>query len=156
MKLTICRGLPGSGKSTLAVEILYTQAVANSYDNSIQAPIILSADDYFTVGGIYYFDPSQLYKAHSWNQWRCGQLIQAGRNVIVDNTNTTWKEVEPYAAMAKDQGYDIEVVEPNTPWAFDIGGLMARGTHGVPRETYEKMLARWESTESIKEKIGKL
>lgn len=163
MRVVICRGLPGSGKSTLAANIKAGTAdsayvlkdrpaeLFEMYDG-----VIVSSDEYFTVGGVYYFDAAQLFKAHSWNQWRFYQLVNAGKNVIVDNTNTTWKEIEPYANMAHDRGYTIHVVQPTTPWAFDIDGLMAHGTHNVPRETYEKMLARFENIESIREKIGKL
>jgi len=150
-KVWICRGLPGSGKSTLARMLRGQSFLVGKLPAEI-----LSSDDYFTIAGVYYFDATQLFKAHSWNQWRFAQLAAVGLSAIIDNTNTTWKEVEPYAKIAVDNGYQIEVVQPDTPWAFDIAGLIEHGTHGVPRETYEKMLARFEDVESIREKVAKL
>lgn len=142
-RMYIVRGLPGSGKSTLALELL----------DDIWPAAILSSDEYFTIGGEYYFDVMKLGSAHRWNQWRSRQLLAAGVNLIIDNTNTTWKEIKSYAENGVKAGYEVVVREPTTEWAKDIEGLFKNGTHSVPKDTLIKMLARWESTESIEKKI---
>jgi len=39
--------------------------------------------------------------------------------VIIDNTNLESWEMKPYMLMALDYGYEIEIMEPNTPWKFN-------------------------------------
>lgn len=140
--LWIMRGLPGSGKST-AAKVAYPH-------------VTLSTDDYFMVGGRYCWSFEWLSRAHAWNQWRADQACANGESlVIIDNTNTTWKEIKPYVDIGRKYGYEIHIVEPNTSWKFDVQGCLKRNTHMVPVESIQKMLDRWESTESIIEKILK-
>lgn len=53
----------------------------------------------------------------------------------------------------KDNGYEIQVLEPDTPWKFNPEECAKRNTHGVPLQAIERMLARWTPTEEILEKI---
>lgn len=150
-KMIIMRGLPGSGKSTLALKLRDKNLHSDGGE-----PVILSSDEYFTVGGVYYFDVTKLGSAHRWNQWRARQLIIEGRNLIIDNTNTTFKEFKCYVENALAAGYEVVIVEADTPWAKDVDGLLEHGTHSVPRATVEKMLERYEDKASIEEKLQKL
>lgn len=153
----IMRGLPGSGKSTKACDVQCEHIADLPADvRKEQCPVILSADEYFTIDGVYYFDVMKLGSAHRWNQWRARQLIDAGKNIIIDNTNTQFKEFKSYVDNAFDAGYEVKVVEASTPWAKDIEGLLEHGTHNVPRETVEKMLERYEDNESVLDKVDKL
>tara|TARA_R110000803_G_scaffold15173_2_gene42217 strand:+ start:232 stop:687 length:456 start_codon:yes stop_codon:yes gene_type:complete len=141
----LVRGLPGSGKTTLSKELIR--------DNGGHR---LSSDDYFTIDGDYYFDAAKLGAAHTWNKWRAEQIIKAGCNLAIDNTNTTWKECKPYVVMALAADYDIVVREPLTGWRDNISKLFEYGTHDVPKDTLKKMLLRWESTIDICKKIREL
>ncbi len=144
-KIWIMRGLPGSGKSTKAIKICKN----NNW------PTIVSSDDYFIAGDNYYFDPMKLGSAHRWSQWKVRQLINAGRDVILDNTNLQWKEMKSYIVNALEAGYEVEIVEPDTEWAWNIDKLIEKGSHGVPRDTYESMMARYEPLADILVKLEK-
>jgi predicted kinase len=63
--------------------------------------------------------------------------------VIIDNTNVSPRECEPYVLFAQANGYEVKFLEPETPWAFDLDELEKKNTHGVPRHALERMLARW-------------
>jgi predicted kinase len=56
------------------------------------------------------------------------EALAAGRNVVVDNTNTTNEEVAPYLLVAAAYGATARIVrvscDPETAWK--------RNTHGVP------------------------
>lgn len=139
-KLLINRGLPGSGKTTLAAHLVCEYAAAGL------AASIHSADSYFVCPCCmkYNFDRERLPAAHAWCQMKCGQAMERGVPVvIIDNTNTTARECRPYVLLAQKYGYEVEFIEPRTPWAFDVDELYRRNTHGVPREGLEAMLRRW-------------
>ena len=162
-KIVIIRGCPGSGKSSLANKILNDNVYG--YNNNytyVNRRLIVSADQYFEFdiqgpkGAQYYFDANKLGQAHGWSQWRVKQCCQNGIEIIiVDNTNTTWKEIRPYVEIAKRYGYEVEVREPNTEWRYDVDECVKRNSHGVPKETIQRMRDRWESTESINSKVEK-
>ncbi|EFA12880.1 NEDD4-binding protein 2 isoform X2 [Tribolium castaneum] len=138
--LVILRGLPGSGKSQLAVGI--TDVTLGPGNNS---PHILSTDDYFIQNGRYVFDPNRLQEAHEWNHRRAFQAMSRGLSpVIIDNTNTQMWEMKPYAMMATDYGYLIEILEPDTWWCFNDKELARRNSHGVPRNKIKDMLDRYD------------
>jgi predicted kinase len=131
--LFLLRGLPGAGKSTFA--------------NSIwQSNVVFEADKYFIdeVTGEYKFNINELHKAHEWNQHRVEEaMLQNVRSngqyypeIVVANTLTTEKELEPYLEMAKAYG-------------FKIVSLIIENRHGnksvhsVPEETLTKMRNRF-------------
>lgn len=133
MIVYINRGLPGSGKSTRALRI------AGEHDCDV---LIVSADDYFVVNGVYRFDMSNIGAAHM----ECQQKFREGVRekapvIIVDNTNTTIREMRPYVEYAHIRGYEVVLLEPDTAWAWDIDACLARNVHGVPREALERMKA---------------
>ncbi len=127
-KLVIMRGLPGSGKSTLAKKIAGKKGVA------------LAADDYFMRDGKYTFDANKHTAAHAWNQERAKKHLAAGVSpVVIDNTNTTKRAMDPYVKMGKGAGYKVQVRTPKTPWALDVDTLTKKNTHGVPRDAIQRM-----------------
>jgi predicted kinase len=147
--------LPGSGKSTLAKSLQDTLIKEGGL--SLIDAVIYSTDDFFTQNddGKYIFNSSLLYHAHKWNKQRVSDAMNRGvLNIIVDNTNTVAKEAKSYVDMANDHGYNVVVVEANTSWAKDSFELHQRNTHGVPLETIKKMLARFESDDIFKKKLG--
>ncbi len=144
--LTILRGISGSGKTFLA----------NKLDVDIRwggvGPVVhCSADHYFLDENLNYkFNPTKLGEAHAYCRGRVSGAMSANAPaIIVDNTNTTSREWAPYLLLAKKFGYQVEFKEPDTPWKFDVDELTKRNTHGVPRETIEKMLKRWEPTPQL-------
>lgn len=137
-KMVIMRGLPGSGKSTLAKQI------QNSFSNHVNSSIILSTDDIWTTDNHYLWNPKALFQSHIVNQAKAEMACYRGINlIIIDNTNITEREYEPYVNLAKENGYDIEFAIPETDWAFDVQECFKRNTHGVRLEVIEKMKERF-------------
>jgi len=123
----ILRGIPGSGKSTLAREM---------------GEVTVSADDYFTVDGVYSFNPRELPNAHQACWRRFYREAEAGTEVIVvDNTNITAAEIAPYVLPAEANGYKIQIItiQADPVQAFN------RNVHGVPFEVVLRMAERLNS-----------
>lgn len=138
--LVILRGLPGSGKSYLARKIVEITVGCQDHHN-----FIYSADDYFMRRGLYQFDGSKIQDAHAFNQQRAFEAMRRGVSpVIIDNTNTQMWEMKPYAMAASQYAYIIEILEPDTPWAFNDRELFRKNIHGVPRVKLKEMLGRYE------------
>lgn len=138
MDFVFVRGLPGSGKSTLAKEW-------------VKDGQIFSTDDYFYLNAAktYQFDKRKLGKAHTWNQRRVTAAVEAELPVIiVDNTNTTLKELRAYGSSAQaaiEKGYTVHLILPETIWRFDVDECFKRNSHGVPLETIQRMKDRWQN-----------
>ncbi|XP_067889606.1 NEDD4-binding protein 2-like 1 [Heterodontus francisci] len=140
-RLYLLRGLPGSGKSTLA----------RNLKHQFRRAVILSTDDYFIrQDGSYLFEKYLLDEAHEWNHERAKSAMRQGKSpIIIDNTNIEAWEMTPYVKMARESGYEVKFREPDTPWKFDIRKLTRINTHGVPRETIERMKERYERNITI-------
>lgn len=142
------RGIPGSGKSYTAKEL-----VKNNEG------VVFSTDEFFMVNETYKFNPKLIGKAHKWNQTRVETaMLENISNIVVDNTNTQHWEYEVYQTMAKKHGYDVKITYPTSSWWLDmqerifnksfteddINILEKKNTHGVPKDSIKKMMARFE------------
>ncbi|XP_051167567.1 NEDD4-binding protein 2 [Leptopilina boulardi] len=138
--MVITRGLPGSGKSYLA------RNIAQLADENDAAQFIFSTDDFFMKKGrIYDFDPMKLSDAHTFNQQRVSKAVKDGISpIIIDNTNTQCWEMKPYVIFAVQYGYFIEVLEPNTLWAYNVNELAKKNIHNVPKQSIQRMLERFD------------
>ncbi|CAL4228676.1 unnamed protein product, partial [Meganyctiphanes norvegica] len=137
--LIILRGLPGSGKSTLGRELLGRNGV------------ILSTDDFFCdKQGIYHYDPTRITEAHTWNKRRAQKRLNDGKSpVVIDNTNMEIWEFKPYIKMGLDLGFDIDILEPDTPWKLTPKILAEKNTHGVPKQKIIQMKSRYQQISSL-------
>jgi predicted kinase len=122
--LYLIRGLPGSGKSTLAYALAPNANVAT--------------DDFFTVDGVYAFEPSALDLAHGWCQAKAEKLLESHNHVAVHNTFTEVWHTIPYQKLAARLGIRICIIS-----LFDAGlnddALFERNSHGVPLHTIQRM-----------------
>lgn len=140
--LYVMRGLPGSGKSKRAKEL-----VGNG--------IIHSVDEYHVKDGIYKFDIDKIGYYHYLNFMASLESIKRGITpIVIDNTNITASNCRNYVDAARTYGYEVQVIEPNTEWAFNLDELVKRNTHGAPREVIESMLFTYEEIHIFKQKLG--
>lgn len=131
MNVYILIGVPGSGKSTLAKRIAKDQDA-----------VICSADDYFMLGGTYRFDASKLGNAHQSCKAKAQDALMAGKDIVIDNTNTRKSEIQPYVDMAEKYGAKVCYIQPSTAWRYDAEECCRRGTHNVPLKKTQEMLDR--------------
>lgn len=130
-KLIILRGLPGSGKST------WVKRYA-------QDAVVCSADHYFIKSGEYSFSPKELTQAHQACQTHCKEAMAQGKFVVVDNTNISRWEFEPYVKLAKEYNYSVIYITVGGRSDRECRVYAARNSHGVPLEAIRRMASRWE------------
>jgi len=136
--LILVRGVPGTGKSTLVRSgNLARQLNLFEFDH-------FEADMYFDHGGLYKFDASKLPSAHGWCQAETYRALKEGRTVVVSNTFTTMKEMEPYIKMAEDLNLRLTIVTMKV----EYGSI-----HNVPEESMQRMRDRFASAQSIRSRI---
>ena len=143
MKLFIMVGVPGSGKSTLAKNLAKEHnAVILSTDAIFEAPLYENGGSEGAL--LYLWSRDCIKQAHLVNQGKCQVAMALKNNIIIDNTNLTKWERSPYIYLADTYNYDVEVVEPATPWKDNAEECFKRTTHSVPLETIKAMLDRKE------------
>lgn len=132
--LYIVRGVPGSGKSTRAKEL------KTWYEGVLH----FEADMWFERTGEYLFDPTDLHRAHRWCLTSVQTALNQGKKVVVANTFTTYKEIKDYVKYAQMNGHGVTLIT----MLQEYGSI-----HNVPEETMTKMRERFESHDSISNKI---
>jgi predicted kinase len=144
----IMRGIPGCGKSTLA------QQLEKDAQDLGMTTVICSTDSFFMVEGVYKFDQKLLGPNHEKNRAKAKYYIGEGYDVIIiDNTNLTTKEVEPYCEMGLDAGYIVRLIVPPRLLEMTPEELVAANVHGVPLVSIQRMISRMESNLEIGEKL---
>lgn len=115
-QLIILRSISGAGKSTFA----------NFLSESIYGDVkVFEADKFMVENGEYKFFPSKLGYAH--NQCRTG--VEKAMNdscpvIILSNTSTTEKEIQPYLDLALNFNYIVtSLIVENRHGNKDIHGL---------------------------------
>jgi len=123
--LFILRGIPGSGKSTVAKEIASEMNIC-------------TADDFHMKNGEYNWQPENVGRAHAWCQKKAETFMGLELSpIVVANTSTTMKEMQPYYDLAEKHGYQVfSLIVENRHSGVNI--------HDVPEETLEKMKNRFE------------
>jgi ABC-type molybdenum transport system ATPase subunit/photorepair protein PhrA len=119
-ELVLIRGLPGSGKSTMASVLSLV-----GYEH-------YEADMFFMRDGVYQYDATRIRDAHAWCQKLTREALSSGRRVVVSNTFTMLREIEPYRSMTSN----LRIVEALGKW---------ENSHGVPTEMVQRMAERWEA-----------
>ncbi len=142
--MVLLRGAPGSGKSYMACKLIKEcgDDLIDRYYHHVH-----STDNFFYLNkkGVYQFEPDKLDKAHHWNNVNVLHAIREELTpIIVDNTHTQMWEMKTYASMAVCAGYELEVMEPDTAWAFNIVQLTKKNQHGVSKASITAALNRYE------------
>lgn len=127
-KVFIMRGLPGSGKTTVAEQL---------YESFPDSSIIVSADKYMYMDGVYKFEESKLAYAHHQCKTDFKRAIDAYiGQVIVDNTNIERRHLKWFVDYAHKRGY---IVVTCTIEDFDVDACARRTKHGVPKDIVARM-----------------
>lgn len=145
--MVLMRGCPGSGKSYQANNLL-----KQCYGNCNFDEFIFSADKFFTDkrSGRYRFDCQKLSKAHQWAFDKTTQAVNNGITpIIIDNTNTEAWEMENYAKLGVNNAYWIEILEPNTEWAWDGIELSKKNTHNIRYDSIMNFLHRYDHSINV-------
>jgi predicted kinase len=123
--LILIRGLPGSGKSSLSM--LFSGVMTKRFET----------DQFFVKNGEYKFDATKLGIAHRMCRMKTEESMEEGCPlVIVSNTFTTEKELEPYLSLAEKYQYRIiSIITENRHGNKSV--------HAVPEETLTKMKQRF-------------
>ncbi|CAF4324820.1 unnamed protein product [Rotaria socialis] len=135
--LILMRGCPGSGKSTLA------KSLNNGYNGQI-----FSTDE-------YRLDLTKVDTVHlGTHELASDTLRKKISPIIIDNTNSTLLEMKPYAAMGREAGYGIILVEPQTPWRYKARELAKRNLHNIPLRRIKEMLNNFEQNVTVESLVG--
>lgn len=149
-QLIIIRGIPGAGKSTTAKKLCECVKLFPSFTCEH-----FEADQYFMADGEYKWDPSKIGAAHN----QCfNNTLEAMRKktdfIIVANTFTTMKEMQPYIDLAKEQDYDLKVIRVvGAKYYYETATKLERfasykSEHSVPIESLNKMADRFADYEN--------
>ena len=57
--------------------------------------------------------------------------------------------MKPYVEMGKEAGYDILLIEPQTPWLYKARELVKRNLHNLPLRRIREMLNHFEHNVSV-------
>ena len=137
--LTLIRGASGSGKSTLAKALVRSGKDMNPLYYPYGGADHFEADQFweFLGHGEYAFDGSKLGMAHEWCQNGVREALRKSHNVVVSNTFTTQKELQPYYDMVEEEN---KRRRPN--YQYTVQEIICRGQfenqHGVPEEVVNK------------------
>jgi predicted kinase len=123
------KGLSGSGKSTYVTRHFPTATVC-------------SADHFFfDAAGKYNFDIKKLGAAHKNCKEKCKAAMSTGtKHIVIDNTNSTAREMSPYLKMAEEYGYKVEVIR----CVCNLDVAIKRNTKGTPEFVIRRMSARFQ------------
>ncbi|MFZ5467156.1 MAG: AAA family ATPase [Pseudomonadota bacterium] len=144
--LVIIRGLPGSGKTTLAQRYVEHGFAWTETDLHM-----------LNEHGRYAYNLEALSRAIVRVEADVTQWLAEGRNVVVSGVYTRLSALSGLLHAARHAGVvRVHVLEPDTPWAWDIEELKRRTVHGVPHEKIQKMLDGWEPLKTGGHATGKL
>lgn len=130
--LIVMQGVPGSGKSYQAAKL--ADALGAEIASADNFPGLYEESEF---GGIK-FRPYLLGAAHGACFKQTVEAVQAGRHVIVDNTNTTELEIAPYFALAQAYMTEFRLIQV----LCDPEVAFARNTHGLPQAAHTAMVER--------------
>ena len=124
--LYIIRGVSGEGKSTLA----------QTLSSDGYWPVCEADQYHYTEDGVYDWKPENMNKAHKWCQDMVRDAMEINlEKIIVSNTSTSEKELQPYLVMATLYGYQVVSIVLENRHGND-------SVHNVPQEIRDAQEAR--------------
>jgi hypothetical protein len=99
------------------------------------------------------FDRTKLHEAHAQCLRSFVRNVMAENSIyteiVVDNTNTTQREVTPYAALALAYGHALKIVTLIAVDEATLATCMRRNLHEVPSDTIRAQ------NERVRQSLGK-
>jgi predicted kinase len=139
--LYVIIGPAGSGKSTFAAKL--------KEEFNTTEDIICCADDYHMVNGEYKWSLDNQGMAHTKCKNKCESLMKdSSANIIVANTNLSWKEIKTYVTFAASYGYNVIFGLPR--FNLTVEELKERNVHNVPQASLEAMKSRMITQDDLK------
>lgn len=129
--LILIRGVSGSGKTSFAEFLIY-HLLGDCTDSTM-----VCADSFFyDEEGNYNFDSSRLWEAHEWCRESVkNEMIEDEGDIIVHNTFTTQREIDPYIDLAAEHDYNvISLIVENRHGNKDV--------HNVPEDILDRQERR--------------
>ena len=153
----LMRGLPSCGKSRTAKRL------------AGDAGIVCETDAYYhtQVGddpARFDYDARLMWNAKLWNMRNFRRAVREGISpIVVDRGNAMSRDTQRYARFASACGYDVQIVEPESPWWQELRVLlkhkkhtgpildvwakklakMNRSTHRVPAREIRRRMSKW-------------
>ena len=94
------QGIPGGGKTHLAEQIVHA---TNAF--------YCSTDEFRFTDDVYVYDPETNKKFHSMCQEACLiAMVRGDETIVVDNTFIMRWQAAVYVVMAKEFGYEVQIV----------------------------------------------
>lgn len=153
MILYIARSIPGGGKSTaIKVKQAEVGGIILSTDEIVSSVYRFKDNEgNWCEKNVYLWNSDMVKESHYVNKMKCHTAMTKGISpIFIDNTNIVFdKEIEPYVLMAKNFGYQVEYILPNSSWKDNPEECFVKNTHNVPLEIIKRMAAKFESQESV-------
>lgn len=133
--LILIRGLSGSGKTE------HAELIVGDHEGRAE----ITVDRFFEDdNGNYTFDFSRIKEAYEWCKNETKLLLEDEYEVVVVHNSFTRKwEAEPYFDLAKDHGYEVQVIS-----LYDGGlndkALSERSLHGLTSHQISEQRKRWD------------
>ncbi|CAL8084480.1 unnamed protein product [Calicophoron daubneyi] len=146
--LVLIRGLPGSGKSTLARFLVrnVSSSVIASFDDYLLAvshssrPVYRSAVQAEAVAAC---------KQKVWSALQNGVAV-----VVVDNENLQVRDMEPYIDEAVKNHYSVSLIEPDTPWRYNVRKLCKYTSKPISSLVFKDLLNSFDRTVTAEDLVS--
>ena len=134
-RLILIRGLSGSGKTE------HAELIVGDHDDRAEVTVDRFFED---EDGNYAFDFSRIKEAYEWCKDETKLLLEDEYEIVVVHNSFTRKwEAEPYFDLAKEHGYDVQVIS-----LYDGGlndkDLSDRSVHGLSSHQISEQRKRWD------------
>jgi uridine kinase len=132
------RGISGSGKTTISnilVDLLGPEKA-----------ISFSADNYFTIDGVYKFDFQKISEAHKdcVNSMETALKSPTVHYIIMDNTHTQLWHLHNAENIANQYGAKLYYLDIDVPNKEHFSLCLKRQRHNVPEDILLQQWMNWE------------
>lgn len=134
-RLILIRGLSGSGKTE------HAELIVGDHEDRAEVTVDRFFED---DDGNYTFDFTRIKEAYEWCKNETKLLLEDGYEIVVVHNSFTRKwEAEPYFNLAKENGYEVQVISLYDGGLNDTD-LSERSVHGLSSHQISEQRKRWD------------